>query len=128
MIVCARSTLTIARYQSPDPETIAPASRTARSAAPASPARLLAMASSNAAHLVGQQLGRDVLEVRAMSRVARRRPSGEARIASACGAVVCNAWIGGPPACPASVSARTSWRRSRAGSTSSHVRHVSVKP
>ena len=34
----------------------------------------------------------------------------------------------GPPACPASVGARTSCRRSSAGSTSSHVRHVSVKP
>src|SRR5215208_7197916 len=35
---------------------------------------------------------------------------------------------GGPPAWPIRVGASTSWRRSRAGSTSSHVRQVSVKP
>src|SRR3954447_19246765 len=35
---------------------------------------------------------------------------------------------GGPPAWPASVGASTSWWRSRYGSTSSQVRHVSVKP
>ena len=32
------------------------------------------------------------------------------------------------PRGPASVGASTSWWRSSAGSTSSHVRHVSVKP
>ena len=48
--------------------------------------------------------------------------------ASASVASVRSPAIAGPPAWPASVSARTSWRRSSAGSTSSHVRHVSTKP
>ncbi|HYH58786.1 MAG TPA: hypothetical protein VD790_06155 [Thermoleophilaceae bacterium] len=35
---------------------------------------------------------------------------------------------GGPPAWPGSVGASTSWCASSFASTSSHVRHVSVKP
>ena len=50
-----------------------------------------AVAGRSAADLVREQLGRDVLEALGRSkRVARRRPSGVATIASACGAAACS--------------------------------------
>ena len=48
--------------------------------------------------------------------------------ASAIEAIVHLPSSGGPPACPSSVGASTSWWRSSTGSTSSQVRHVPVNP
>src|SRR3954469_7348701 len=63
-----------------------------------------------------------------MCAVAKPASSIARSTASASAASLVTPSIAGPPACPASVGARTSCRRSSAGRTSSHVRQVSVKP
>ena len=72
MTVGARSTLTIAWYQrSPGPDTIASASRTARSAATASPASISASATSSARYAACRSSRRSAKPARACSISAR---------------------------------------------------------